>query len=108
MIAGLPDNIEDIKGFLAQDEAEALYREVVETRDFPDTIRTRVMKTLATLEAVRRGPAEAMDWLRQGVDEGTITADRLLEDSIFEPLYGPDFDELVERARENAEAQQGK
>ena len=30
MIAGLPDNIDDIKGFLAQDEAEALYSSAVE------------------------------------------------------------------------------
>ena len=30
MIAGLPDNIDDIKGFLARDEAEALYRSAAE------------------------------------------------------------------------------
>jgi len=31
MIAGLPDNIDDLKGFLAQDEAEALHRHATES-----------------------------------------------------------------------------
>ncbi len=30
MIAGLPDNIDDIKGFLAVDEAVALYRSAID------------------------------------------------------------------------------
>ena len=38
MIAGLPDNIDDIKGLLAKDEAEALYRSAVAARERDGTV----------------------------------------------------------------------
>lgn len=47
-----------------------------------------------------------MDWLRQSIDAGFANADWMVQDSDLETLHGPEFDALVERARENLAKQQ--
>jgi tetratricopeptide (TPR) repeat protein len=86
------------------DEAEPLYLETLETRkrvlgdDHPHIALT--LYNLACFETVRGDQAKGMDWLRQAVDAGWADADWMLNDSDLATLHGPDFDALVERARQ--------
>ncbi len=94
------------------DKAELLFLETLETQkrvlrdDHPDTLRS--MYNLACLDAVQGNRAKAMDWLRQAVEAGWAKADAMVKDSTLGSLHGPEFDALVERARENAAAQRKK
>jgi tetratricopeptide (TPR) repeat protein len=94
------------------DEAEPLYLEILEIQrrvlgdDHPDT--AIFLYNLAWFEAVRGDLPKALEWLRQSVDAGFALADWMAEDSDLEPLHGPEFDALVERARENAAKRQAK
>jgi hypothetical protein len=91
------------------DEAELLYLETLEARksvlgdNHPHTVGT--LYDLACVEAQRGDRAKAMDWLGQSVEAGYAEADHMAEDAAFEPLHGPEFDALVERARQNVAAQ---
>ena len=49
-----------------------------------------------------------MDWLRQAVNAGWAEADWMAKDSDLETLHSPEFDALVERARQNAAAQKAQ
>ena len=49
-----------------------------------------------------------MDWFRRAVDAGWAHADYIAVDPDFEILHGPEFDALVERARENATARRAE
>jgi tetratricopeptide (TPR) repeat protein len=99
------------------DEAEPLVLETLDTQkrvlgdDHPQTAIT--LYNLACMEAVRGDRPKALEWLRQSVDAGWAQAnwaqaDWMTQDSDLEPLHGPEFDALVERARENAAKQQAK
>ncbi len=88
------------------DDADELLRELVE-------IKLRVLGAehreshaallnLATFVASHGLNDEAMELIEQAIDNGFGLADWLLEASAFQPLHGPEFDALVERARENA------
>jgi tetratricopeptide (TPR) repeat protein len=94
------------------DEAEPLYLETLEARkrvlgdDHPDTAST--LYGLACLEALRGERGKGIGWLQQAVEAGFKKADQMAEDADLEPLHGPEFDALVERAREKAAAQRGE
>jgi tetratricopeptide (TPR) repeat protein len=94
------------------DEAEPILIETLEIRkrvlgdDHPDTAST--LYDLACLETLRGDRAKAMDWLGQSVDAGYANADHMGKGSDLESLHGPEFNALVERARQNAEAQRAK
>ena len=52
--------------------------------------------------------AKTLDWLHQAVEAGYANADWMTKDSDLESLHGPEFDALVERARQNAADQRAK
>ena len=88
------------------EEAGPLHLQVLEARKrvlgdkHPITATT--LYNLACFEAVQGNAAEALSWLRQSVDAGFNAADWMPQDSDLESLHGPEFDALVERARQNA------
>ena len=49
-----------------------------------------------------------MDSLRQSIEAQFSNADWMAQDSDLESLHGPEFDVLVERARENLAQQQAQ
>jgi tetratricopeptide (TPR) repeat protein len=61
---------------------------------------------LACVDALRGNRAKAMEGLRDGLDAGFSGAHWMAKDPNLETLHGPEFDALVERARQNAAAQQ--
>ena len=68
-----------------------------------DAVTAGTMYNLACFEAAARGNrTTAMEWLERSVGAGYEHAEWMAEDSDPEILHGPDFDALVERARENA------
>jgi non-specific serine/threonine protein kinase/serine/threonine-protein kinase len=93
-------------------EAEPLLLETLETRkrvlgnDHPETVRT--LYNLARLEVARGDRARAFEYLRQAIDAGFAVAENLTEDPVFESIRGPEFDTVVERARQNAAAQKAE
>jgi hypothetical protein len=93
-------------------EAETLYLANLETKkrvlgdNHPDTLNT--MYNLACLEARRGNREKALGWLRRSVEAGLTGADWMAEDPDLEPLRGPEFDALVERARRNAADRRAK
>jgi tetratricopeptide (TPR) repeat protein len=93
------------------DEAERLQLDVLERRvrlygEFAlDTAHSYY--NLACLETRRGNPENALERLRQALDAGWRRADHLAEDPDLEPLHGPEFDALVERARQNAGGEGG-
>ncbi|NIV49142.1 MAG: tetratricopeptide repeat protein [Gammaproteobacteria bacterium] len=93
-------------------EAEPLLLETLAARvrvlgdKHPQTAGT--LYNLSCLEALRGDRPRAMDWLEQAVDAGLAVADHMARDPDLKSLHGPEFDALVERARENARKQQGK
>ncbi len=88
------------------DEALQLFREVVEVRrrtlgsEHPQTHESLI--NLASFAVTHDQAEGAMDWLAEAVEHGFSNADWLAEAGSFQPLHGPEFDALVERARENA------
>jgi non-specific serine/threonine protein kinase/serine/threonine-protein kinase len=94
------------------DEAEPLFLRALATQErvlgegHPTTLRSAY--AMARLEAVRGDAVKAKRWLRQTVDAGYSNAAGMVEDSDLEPLHGPEFDALVEHARNNAVAQRTK
>jgi non-specific serine/threonine protein kinase/serine/threonine-protein kinase len=93
-------------------EAEQMLREAVETRrrvlgdDHP--FLAGPLYNLACSSAVQGERAEGLDWLSQSVDAGWQDADLMTQDSSLKTLHGPEFDALVERARQNAAPQQAE
>ena len=93
-------------------EAEPLWLETLETRkrllgdDHPATLGS--MYNLACLAALRGNHEQAFDWLRRAIDTGFTDADWMKKDSDLESLHGPEFDSLVERARQSAAAQRAE
>jgi len=77
----------------------------VKKKDHPNTVL--LLHNLACCEAVRGDRAEAMALLRQSVESGHTSADWMAKDSDLETLHGPEFDALVDRARQNAKARRG-
>jgi len=94
------------------DEAEPLFRNLLETLERKygaSHLNTSAsLFNLAWLEAMRGDRLRALDGLRQSVDAGVPQADYIAQDSDLEPLHCPEFDALVEQARENAAAQRAK
>jgi len=88
------------------DDAQQLYLEVLKARrrvlgdNHPITATT--LYNLACFEAVQGNGVKALSWLRQSVDGGFNAADWMDQDSDLESLHGPEFDALVEGARQNA------
>jgi hypothetical protein len=63
------------------------------------------MYSLAGLEAQRGERGKGLGWLQQAVEAGFTEADQMAEEADLEPLHGPEFDALVEQARQNAAEQ---
>ena len=89
------------------DEAEQLYLEVLQTRRrilgdrHPGTAGT--LYNLACLQALSGDREQALSWLRQSVDAGLAQGDWMAQDTDLELLHGtPEFEQLVEAARQNA------
>ena len=93
-------------------EAEPLYLSVLDTQkrvlgdDHPGTIGT--LYNLACFEATRGNPVRSFDWLSQAITAGFLHAEWMANDPDLVPLHGPEFDALVERARQNAAAQRAE
>jgi eukaryotic-like serine/threonine-protein kinase len=68
----------------------------------PQTFWT--MYNLACTSTLLGDHAKAMDWLRQAIDNGYFNANGMSRDSDLNPLHGPEFDALVDRARRNTAA----
>jgi non-specific serine/threonine protein kinase/serine/threonine-protein kinase len=107
----------NLLGILYRDQgryakAEALNLKTLETSkrvfgpDHGTTLWT--MYALAGLEAQRGERSKGIGWLQQAVEAGFTDADHMAEDEDLEPLHGPEFDALVERARQNAAAQRAQ
>jgi non-specific serine/threonine protein kinase/serine/threonine-protein kinase len=94
------------------DDAETLLLQTFEGRkrvfgaEHPGT--TGILFHLARNEALRGDRMKAMDRLRQAVETGYPGAGRMARDPDLESLHGPEFDALVERARQNAEAKRAE
>ena len=94
------------------DKAEPLRLETLETRkrvlgeDHPDTLW--LIYSIANVGALRGQPGEAFRLLRQALRLGFSGADFMAKDSDLESLHGPEFDALVEHARQNAAAQRAE
>jgi serine/threonine protein kinase/tetratricopeptide (TPR) repeat protein len=88
-------------------EADALLREalgVARTSSVGDEMASTLAR-LAQVDAARGHRDRAMEWLRQSVDAGFADGDKISEDSFLRVLHGPEFDDLVKRARDNAARQ---
>ncbi len=91
------------------DEAERLTREVMEIsleqhgERHPQTLIPLV--NLARYAVFREDYDEAFVALERAVENGFSMADWLATNPDLEPLHGPEFDALVEQARENAGSQ---
>ncbi len=90
------------------DQAETMFLAVIEKATPGLGERHRLVVSavydLACIAALRGDREQALDWLRQAVEAGYSNADWIPKDSDLETLHGPEFDALVERARENAAA----
>ena len=91
-------------------ESEALMLEALDRfkrllgEQHPQTANQFYM--LAYQSAARGGRIEAFDWLEQAVAAGYADADQMAGDPHLKSVHGPEFDALVERARQNAAARQ--
>ena len=74
--------------------------------DHPETANT--LYSLACFEASRGNPAKSLAWLSESITAGFVHADWMAGDPYLLPVHGPEFDALVERARQNAAAQRAE
>ena len=87
-------------------EAEPRFLEVLEAQksvlgdEHPDTALTNY--NLGCLEALKGDRAKAMAWLGKALDSEFADVRLITDDADLESLHGPEFDALVERARQNA------
>lgn len=72
-----------------------------------DRIYSFVLYNLACLEAMKGHRDQGLDYLSRSVAAGWSKDDVLVNDSDLEPLHGPEFDALVERARDKAKRDGG-